>query len=159
MSWSLYLLLNFTILKSSVFKKNLCKTWWSFKLLISFCILIFDILILRGIDCRELIDDCVVEYGLQVLVRFALMETTSEQDDNFPSGISVRVNDKIAGLPVSAESHWSEFQPWILNWKSCIFLIQLSILVSQSVINILTRDAKLHNILKSSGCEKHYRNG
>lgn len=55
--------------------------------------------------CRELIDDCVVEYSLQVLLRFALMETTSEQEDNFPSGISVRVNDKIAALPVSAVCH------------------------------------------------------
>lgn len=51
------------------------------------------------ISSRELIDDCVVEYGLQVLLRFCFTETTSDQGDNFPPNVSVHVNDKLAALP------------------------------------------------------------
>jgi len=36
----------------------------------------------------------------QVQLRFCLLETSCEQQDKFPSGISVRVNNKPAQLPV-----------------------------------------------------------
>jgi hypothetical protein len=41
-------------------------------------------------------------YGTQVQLRFCLLETSCEQEDCFPSGICVKVNGKMATLPVSA---------------------------------------------------------
>ncbi|KAK2723315.1 E3 SUMO-protein ligase PIAS1-like [Artemia franciscana] len=38
-------------------------------------------------------------YSVQVQIRFALLETTSEQDDCFPSNVSVKVNGKAVQLP------------------------------------------------------------
>jgi hypothetical protein len=38
-------------------------------------------------------------YPVQVQIRFALLETTSEQDDCFPSNVSVKVNGKAVQLP------------------------------------------------------------
>lgn len=38
---------------------------------------------------------------IQVQLRFCLMETSCEQEDYFPPGIQVRVNNKIVQLPVS----------------------------------------------------------
>ncbi|CAI9720738.1 SUMO-protein ligase PIAS3,E3 SUMO- ligase PIAS2,E3 SUMO- ligase PIAS4,E3 SUMO- ligase PIAS1,E3 SUMO- [Octopus vulgaris] len=39
------------------------------------------------------------EYTTQVQLRFCLLETSCEQDDNFPPSICVRVNGKLATLP------------------------------------------------------------
>ncbi|XP_013785211.2 E3 SUMO-protein ligase PIAS2-like isoform X2 [Limulus polyphemus] len=39
------------------------------------------------------------EYGVQVQLRFCLLETTCEQDDNFPPSICVKVNSKVCPLP------------------------------------------------------------
>ncbi|KAL8618667.1 hypothetical protein ACOMHN_048843 [Nucella lapillus] len=39
------------------------------------------------------------EYTVQVQLRFCLLETSCEQDDNFPPSICVRVNGKMAQLP------------------------------------------------------------
>ncbi|XP_041372935.1 E3 SUMO-protein ligase PIAS2-like isoform X3 [Gigantopelta aegis] len=39
------------------------------------------------------------EYTVQVQLRFCLLETSCEQDDNFPPSICVRVNGKMAPLP------------------------------------------------------------
>ena len=39
------------------------------------------------------------DFSVQVLMRFCLTETTSEQDDLFPHSIGVRVNGKPAPLP------------------------------------------------------------
>ncbi|KAL8606902.1 hypothetical protein ACOMHN_048698 [Nucella lapillus] len=39
------------------------------------------------------------EYTVQVQLRFCLLETSCEQDDNFPPNICVRVNSKMAQLP------------------------------------------------------------
>ncbi|XP_076443846.1 E3 SUMO-protein ligase PIAS2-like isoform X2 [Babylonia areolata] len=39
------------------------------------------------------------EYTVQVQLRFCLLETSCEQDDNFPPSICVRVNSKMAQLP------------------------------------------------------------
>ncbi len=35
--------------------------------------------------------NCRVEYKRQILLRFSLLETSCEQDDNFPSSICVKV--------------------------------------------------------------------
>ncbi|XP_059474108.1 uncharacterized protein LOC132195861 isoform X2 [Neocloeon triangulifer] len=40
------------------------------------------------------------EYSIQVQLRFSLFETTTEQDDCFPPGISVKVKNKLLTLPV-----------------------------------------------------------
>ncbi|KAK7116027.1 E3 SUMO-protein ligase PIAS2-like isoform X1 [Littorina saxatilis] len=40
-----------------------------------------------------------MEYTVQVQLRFCLLETSCEQDDNFPPSICVRVNSKMAQLP------------------------------------------------------------
>ena len=43
----------------------------------------------------------VVHYrDIQVQLRFCLLETSCEQQDKFPSGIGVRINNKPAQLPV-----------------------------------------------------------
>ncbi|XP_076322556.1 E3 SUMO-protein ligase PIAS1-like [Tachypleus tridentatus] len=39
------------------------------------------------------------DYGIQVQMRFCLLETTYEQEDNFPPSICVRVNSKMCSLP------------------------------------------------------------
>ncbi|KAL3867156.1 hypothetical protein ACJMK2_044379 [Sinanodonta woodiana] len=39
------------------------------------------------------------EYTIQIQLRFCLLETSCEQDDNFPPSICVRVNGKMAPLP------------------------------------------------------------
>ncbi|XP_053406013.1 E3 SUMO-protein ligase PIAS2-like isoform X5 [Mercenaria mercenaria] len=39
------------------------------------------------------------EYTVQVQLRFCFLETSCEQDDNFPPSICVRVNGKVAQLP------------------------------------------------------------
>lgn len=51
---------------------------------------------------RELLtDDCgIVEYNVQIQLRFCLSETTCAQDDKFPSNITVRVNHQEVQLPV-----------------------------------------------------------
>ncbi len=46
-------------------------------------------------------------YGTQVQLRFCLLETSCEQEDCFPSSICVKVNGKMATLPVSARSRRS----------------------------------------------------
>ncbi|TRY73722.1 hypothetical protein TCAL_05843 [Tigriopus californicus] len=40
-----------------------------------------------------------VEYKKQIQMRFSLLETSCEQDDNFPASICVKVNNKIQPLP------------------------------------------------------------
>jgi len=43
----------------------------------------------------------IVAYrDIQVQLRFCLLETSCEQQDKFPSGIGVRINNKPAQLPV-----------------------------------------------------------
>lgn len=39
------------------------------------------------------------EYLIQVQIRFCLLETTSEQEDNFPPNVTVKVNGKLCQLP------------------------------------------------------------
>ncbi|XP_076052036.1 E3 SUMO-protein ligase Su(var)2-10 isoform X6 [Oratosquilla oratoria] len=39
------------------------------------------------------------DYTIQVQMRFCLLETTCEQDDNFPPNIAVKINDKMCPLP------------------------------------------------------------
>ncbi|XP_076354602.1 E3 SUMO-protein ligase PIAS2-like isoform X7 [Tachypleus tridentatus] len=39
------------------------------------------------------------EYGVQVQLRFCLLETSCAQDDNFPPSICVKVNSKVCPLP------------------------------------------------------------
>ena len=50
--------------------------------------------------CRELSPAGIEEYSVQIQLRFCLLETTCEQKDEFPPSICVRVNNKIAPLPV-----------------------------------------------------------
>ena len=46
-----------------------------------------------------------VEYRHQVQLRLSLLETTSEQPDNFPKSLSVKVNGKTCSLPNPLPSH------------------------------------------------------
>ena len=39
------------------------------------------------------------EYRIQLLMRFSLLETSCDQEDNFPSSICVKVNNKLCPLP------------------------------------------------------------
>ena len=39
------------------------------------------------------------EYRTQIIIRFSLLEVSSEQDDNFPASISVKINSKLCPLP------------------------------------------------------------
>ena len=50
---------------------------------------------------RDLRPQAKIEYTVQVQMRFCLIDTTKEQDDCFPNSICVRVNGKMAPLPVS----------------------------------------------------------
>ncbi|ESO01330.1 hypothetical protein HELRODRAFT_131399, partial [Helobdella robusta] len=50
-------------------------------------------------DSQIMIDECMIEYGVQVLLRYCLLETTAEQDDNLPPKLCVHVNTKLITLP------------------------------------------------------------
>lgn len=51
------------------------------------------------IERNRLFKDRSVEYTVKAQLRFCLMETTSEQNDNFPHNLQVRVNSRICPLP------------------------------------------------------------
>ena len=51
---------------------------------------------------RDLRPQAKIEYTVQVQMRFCLIDTAKEQDDCFPNSICVRVNGKMAPLPVSS---------------------------------------------------------
>ncbi|KAG7163410.1 E3 SUMO-protein ligase PIAS3-like, partial [Homarus americanus] len=46
------------------------------------------------------------DYSVQVQMRFCLLETTCEQEDNFPPNIAVKINEKMCPLPVSWASEY-----------------------------------------------------
>ncbi|CAH1796045.1 unnamed protein product, partial [Owenia fusiformis] len=48
---------------------------------------------------RDIRPDMRAEYTVQVQLRFCLLETSCEQNDNFPPSICVRVNGKMCPLP------------------------------------------------------------
>ncbi|KAL0273915.1 UNVERIFIED_CONTAM: hypothetical protein PYX00_006479 [Menopon gallinae] len=48
---------------------------------------------------RDMRPGSKIEFAVQVQLRFCLLETTSEQEDCFPPGIMVKVNNKICQLP------------------------------------------------------------
>lgn len=48
---------------------------------------------------RDIKPDGKVDYGVQIQMRFCLLETSCEQDDNFPPSICVKVNDELCPLP------------------------------------------------------------
>lgn len=50
---------------------------------------------------RDLRPDSKLEYAKQVQLRFCLLETTCEQEDNFPPNLTVKVNNKACPLPVN----------------------------------------------------------
>lgn len=50
---------------------------------------------------RELQPGAKYDYSVQVQLRFCLLETSCEQEDNFPPSICVKVNSKMCPLPVS----------------------------------------------------------
>ena len=39
-------------------------------------------------------------------MRFCLLETTCQQEDNFPPNIAVKINDKMCPLPVSIDYYF-----------------------------------------------------
>ena len=41
-----------------------------------------------------------IDYGVQIQLRFCIVDSTSKQPDCFPSAIAVKVNNMIAQLPV-----------------------------------------------------------
>lgn len=49
---------------------------------------------------RDMRPGSKIEFAVQVQLRFCLLETTSEQEDCFPPGIMVKVNNKMCPLPV-----------------------------------------------------------
>ena len=49
---------------------------------------------------RDLRPQAKIEYTVQVQMRFCLIDLSKEQDDCFPNSICVRVNGKMAPLPV-----------------------------------------------------------
>jgi len=48
------------------------------------------------------------EYRKQIQMRFSLLETSCEQEDHFPSSVSVKVNDRMCPLPSYASKPGSE---------------------------------------------------
>jgi len=50
---------------------------------------------------REVQPGPKIDYTVQVQLRFCLLETSCEQEDNFPPSICVKVNSKMCPLPVS----------------------------------------------------------
>ncbi|KAK6623747.1 hypothetical protein RUM43_009600 [Polyplax serrata] len=48
---------------------------------------------------RDMRPGSKVEYSVQVQLRFCLLETTSEQEDCFPPGVIVKINNKLCQLP------------------------------------------------------------
>ena len=76
--------------------------------------------------CRDIRPQSRGDYGVQVQLRFCLLETSCDQEDNFPPSICVRINGKMATLPVS-----SAYVPFcrINNCVPCSRSFQVSILV------------------------------
>lgn len=50
---------------------------------------------------RDIRNNNKIEHIIQVQLRFCLLETSCEQDDNFPPSVVVKVNNKLCALPVS----------------------------------------------------------
>uniref|UniRef100_T1JE32 Protein inhibitor of activated STAT n=1 Tax=Strigamia maritima TaxID=126957 RepID=T1JE32_STRMM len=48
---------------------------------------------------RDMRPTAKLEYAVQVQLRFCLLETSCEQDDNFPPSICIKVNSKLTQLP------------------------------------------------------------
>lgn len=60
------------------------------------------------------------EFLYQVQLRFCLLETSCDQEDNFPPGVIVKVNGKIAQLPVSPLALFQESRCHI-HFPFCCF--------------------------------------
>lgn len=50
---------------------------------------------------RDIRPHAKIDFIYQVQLRFCLLETSCEQEDCFPPGVSVKVNGKLCPLPVS----------------------------------------------------------
>lgn len=48
---------------------------------------------------RDIRNSAKPEYGIQVQLRFCLLETSCEQEDYFPPNVTVKVNGKVCPLP------------------------------------------------------------
>ncbi|RXG58902.1 E3 SUMO-protein ligase PIAS1 [Armadillidium vulgare] len=51
------------------------------------------------------------DYTVQVQMRFCLLETTCEQEDNFPPNITVKINDKMCPLPSPIPTNKAGVEP------------------------------------------------
>ncbi|XP_063876319.1 E3 SUMO-protein ligase PIAS2-like isoform X9 [Scylla paramamosain] len=51
------------------------------------------------------------DYTVQVQMRFCLLETTCEQEDNFPPNIAVKINDKMCPLPTPIPTNKPGVEP------------------------------------------------
>ncbi|XP_068220709.1 E3 SUMO-protein ligase PIAS2 isoform X5 [Palaemon carinicauda] len=54
---------------------------------------------------------CKQDYTVQVQMRFCLLETTCEQEDNFPPNIAVKINDKMCPLPTPIPTNKPGVEP------------------------------------------------
>ena len=50
---------------------------------------------------RDTRPNAKLDYTKQIQMRFCLLDTTSEQEDQFPPSVCVKVNEKMCTLPVS----------------------------------------------------------
>ena len=55
------------------------------------------------------------DYRTQLLMRFSLLETSCEQEDNFPSSICVKVNQRLCPLPNPIPTNKPGAEPKVLR--------------------------------------------
>ena len=58
------------------------------------------------------------DYRTQLLMRFSLLETSCEQEDNFPSSICVKVNQRLCPLPNPIPTNKPGAEPKVLLSQS-----------------------------------------
>lgn len=70
---------------------------------------------------RDIRNPSKMEHVIQVQLRFCVLETSSEQEDNFPPNVVVKVNNKLCPLPVSTISYPFCFATILIIF--CLFYI------------------------------------
>lgn len=77
--------------------------------------------LLNIICCRDIRNSAKIEHVIQVQLRFCLLDTTCEQEDQFPPNISVKVNNKICALPVGS--------PLYTEYKLVVIVVLIIIII------------------------------
>ena len=73
------------------------------------------------------------DYRTQLLMRFSLLETSCEQEDNFPSSICVKVNQRLCPLPNPIPTNKPGAEPKVFQYNLSRSTIPLQLTPKSSV--------------------------